>query len=122
MKMRKELADKEVDNLNRLATDYMLRVQKELSRLRKQEVKLYLTEKDRYLLLTWKIWEQRYLLSTRSLVNILVPFWERFIEKHSRRIAKRKNLGSRVSTLVGKKSEMVLVEELGKLYPNNQHK
>ena len=115
---KEELVEREYRLLNSLSKDYVFRVEDILSSIRNEKVKLWITELDRYRLLTLRTWELKYKISLKTILQVLLPFWQGFIKRRT----KTKGLGIRVSTLVGKKSEEILIMHLNKVYPRNEHK
>lgn len=99
---------------------YVSRIQKALRLLRQDDrLSLYFTDKDRIRLLTLRVWEKKYKIDTLTMLHILIPFWDRFMNKRVKRISK--SLGVRVATLTGKKSEQILVDTLHQTFPNQEN-
>src|ERR1700734_678223 len=118
---REDLIASEVEKLNTLAKSYVLQLENPLSQIRNEKTKLWLNQQDQYRLLTLKTWESKYKLDTRTILQILLPFWEKFVQRRSRKM-KTQGLNVRVSTLTGKKSEQILVEAIKSIYPNGENK
>jgi hypothetical protein len=116
-----DIVKRELKQLNRLVSNYFTYVEYTLSEMRNERVTLWLTDKDKESLLILKTWEDKYKVSLRFILLILLPFWESFVQRRSRKM-KRAGLNVRVSTLTGKKSEQILVENINKLYPNEENK
>ncbi len=113
---RKNLIRSEVKALDSISKEYLSHIEDILSSIRNERVKLWLTKPDQYRLLTLRAWESKYKVDTRNILQLLLPFWEAFIQRRSRKM-KRIGLNVKVSTLTGKKSEQVLVEHLKLQYP-----
>jgi hypothetical protein len=118
---RKELIERELEDLPRLAQDFVHEVEAVVTKIRNEENEkctLYLTDKDKYRLLILRSWTIRYKVSLRYILNQLLPFWESFIQRRSKKM-KSRGLNVQVSTLTGKKSEDILKQCIEKDYPNN---
>lgn len=120
-KKLKRLGRKELRNLDSLATEFMGKVAKDLGKIRKQEVRLYITMQDRYRLLKLKVWADKYKVPLIFILSTLIPLWESFIQRRSRQV-KREGLNVRVATLTGKKSEQFLQEAIRKEFPDGANK
>lgn len=118
---RKELIERELEDLDMISTSFQTNVQDTLSAIRNTRSFLYLKEPDRYRLLILKTWTDRYNVSLRYILETILPFWESFIQKRSKRL-KGRGLNVRVSTLTGKKSEDILREQIKKDFPNDANK
>jgi hypothetical protein len=117
---RKELIKREMESLDSIAKDYFNKVESTLSSIRKEKVKLWLQKKDQYRLLTLRAWEIKYKTTTKEILSILLPFWETFLNKRTRKI-KTQGLNVKVTTLIGKKSELILKDQLNIRYPNREN-
>lgn len=117
---KKDIIERELNQLDKLVIANITRVEQILTSYRKEEVKLWLTKQDKYKLLTLAIWEKKYKIPMNELILQLVPFWESFVQRRSKKM-KKAGLNVRVSTLVGKKSEKVLLDMISKEYPNKEH-
>ena len=120
-KRLRRLARKEMRNLDSLATEYTYKVAKELSKIRKEQVTLYIRMPDKYRLLKLKVWSEKYRVPLIFILSTLIPLWESFIQRRSRQV-KREGLNVRVSTLTGKKSEEFLKEAIKKEFPDGANK
>src|ERR1700679_2847856 len=118
---REELIEREVSSIDSISKDYLQSVETVVSKIRKVPVKLWITKPDQYRLLTLRAWEIKYKVSLENILQILLPFWERFVQRRSKKM-KKAGLNVRVSTLTGKKSEQVLKDQLSKLYPSSEHR
>lgn len=118
---REELIERENEALVRLTKEYIFKLEDILSRIRKTKVKLWLNKNDRMRLLTLRTWEIKHKVDLKTILEILLPFWEGFVQKRSRK-TKSKGLNVRVSTLTGKKSEQILVDNLKKIFPSNENR
>ncbi|SRR6266436_322432 len=118
---RKDIAEQELDSLSRISTKFMNQVEDTLKKIRKDDVTLFLNENDRYRLLTLKVWVQRYRVDLRFILETLLPFWEQFVKRRSRKM-KTRGLNVKVSTLVGKKSEEILQDQIRKKLPREINK
>jgi hypothetical protein len=119
--MRKILAKREIAELDSLSIDFMYDVERALARIRKSQVTLYLRQNDRYKLLRIRVWISRYHVTLEYILSRLLPFWEQFVQRRSKKM-KKEGLNVRVGTLTGKKSESILLDMLKKDYPNNLQK
>lgn len=117
---RDELVEREYKQLDSIAKDYVSRVEQVLSSIRNEPVKLWLQKPDQYRLLTLRAWEIKYKISTKILLQLILPYWEAFVQRRSRKM-KKSGLNVRVSTLTGKKSELILRDQLLKVYPNREN-
>jgi hypothetical protein len=118
---KQELVEHEIVELDKLSKEYVFKLEEVLSSIRKVKVKLWLVQKDKYRLLTLRAWETKYKIDLKTILQILLPFWEAFVQRRSRKM-KKAGLNVRVSTLVGKKSEQILKDQINKLYPSSEHK
>jgi hypothetical protein len=114
---RKELIERELEDLDQISNSFQNTVQDTLSVIRNTRSFLYLKQPDRYRLLILKSWIDRYNVSLRYILETVLPFWESFVQKRSPRL-KGRGLNVRVSTLTGKKSESILQEQIKKDFPN----
>lgn len=121
MNAKERLAEREYDSLDVEANNFMLLVQSILKKIRKEEVRLWLSQKDKYKLLKLRVWAEKYFISIEYILQTLLPFWESFVQRRSKRM-KRSGLNVRVSTLTGKKSEEILLEKVKKDFPDNLNK
>lgn len=126
MNSKERLASKEYDNLGTLASEFTGKVRNTLEKIRRAEgstdkVHLWLKQSDQYKLLTLKVWSVKYRVSLRYILETLVPFWEKFVQRRSKKM-KRSGLNVRVSTLVGKKSHSILIESIKRDFPNGLNK
>lgn len=117
---RKDIIERELNLLPKIVSSHMERVQTIVSELRKEKIKLWLTKADQYKLLTLGVWEKKYKVPLRFIIFQLLPFWEEFVQRRSRKM-KKAGLNVRVSTLVGKKSEKVLQDIINKAYPDREN-
>lgn len=118
---KQEIVKRELKQLDSIINSYLQYVENVLESMRNEKVKLWLTKNDQQSLLILKTWEDKYKVSLKFILIILLPFWESFIQRRSRKM-KRMGLNVRVSTLVGKKSEQILVDNIKKLYPDGENK
>src|SRR4051812_36549240 len=116
----KDLAEEEYDNLKPLAKRFQQEVEEALAKIRGHKVRLYLPESDMYRLLKLKTWSQVYSVDLRYILVKLLPFWQQFIRKRTKRI-KSEGLGIRVGTLTGKKSEEMLINFIHEDFPSGQN-
>ena len=80
--------------------------------------KIYKLKKaDLYRLFVLDTWRQRYRLSIRQILQILVPYYEKKFAKYSK---KKTLFGTRLATLTGKHSEKFLELVLTEMYPDNE--
>lgn len=121
MTYREKLGKKELDNLDRLAVEFTHSVELSLSRIRGESVTLWLKKQDMYKLLKLKVWSQKYRVGVPYILKTLLPFWEQFVQRHSKKM-KKQGLNVRVSTLIGKKSEVILQDVIKRDYPNDLQK
>lgn len=117
---KQELADSEMKKLKPITRNFVQRVEHTLEDIRNEKVKLFLTEKDQYRLLILRVWEDKYKIDLRYILQTLVPFWEGFIQRRSKKM-KSRGLNVKVSTLTGKKSEQILVDSISKSFPNREN-
>lgn len=117
---RKDIIERELNLLPKIVSSHMERVQTIVSELRKEKIKLWLTKADQYKLLTLGVWEKKYKVPLRFIIFQLLPFWEEFVQRRSRKM-KKAGLNVRVSTLIGKKSEKVLQDIINKTYPDREN-
>jgi len=118
---RKDIAGQEESDLSKLANKFRRQVEAELSLIRDEPVTLFLNQNDEYRLLTLKTWTYKYKVSLKFILDELLPFWEQFVQRRSKRM-KKAGLNVRVSTLIGKKSEVILQEQIKKRLPRDQNK
>jgi hypothetical protein len=117
---KQELIEREIKALDTLSKEYIHHIEDVLSSIRNEPVKLWLQKQDQYRLLTLRAWESKYKVNTRDILQILLPFWEYLIKRRSRKI-KKAGLNVRVTTLIGKKSEQVLIEGIKQRFPNREN-
>jgi|HubBroStandDraft_2_1064218.scaffolds.fasta_scaffold92145_1 hypothetical protein len=117
---REELQEREYKDLDSIAKNYLQHVEVILGEIRKERIKLWMQKPDMYRLLTLRTWETKYRIDTRTLLQTLLPFWERFVQRRSKKM-KKAGLNVRVSTLTGKKSEQVLKDQLKVMYPSQEN-
>jgi len=118
---RSDIIEREMENLDRLANSYMHQVERELREIRKDNVNLFLNQKDKYRLLTLRVWSDKYKVDLKFILSTLVPFWEKFIQRRSKKM-KQSGLNVRVSTLTGNKSEEILQDSIKRAFPNGENK
>lgn len=119
MKIR-DLAEEEFDNLKPFAKRFQGEVERVLSKIRGRKVRLFLQEGDMYRLLKLRSWSEMYSVDLKYILQKLLPFWEQFLRKKTKRI-KSEGLGIRVGTLTGKKSEEMLVNFIHEDFPSGQN-
>ena len=117
----KGTAKRELRSLDNLSNEFMHEVELALGKIRKTEVKLWLVQQDRYKLLRLRVWKERYRVDLVYILQVLIPFWENFVQRRSKKM-KKEGLNVRVGTLTGKKSESILVDQIKKDYPDNLQK
>jgi hypothetical protein len=117
---KSDIIKRELKQLDSTVRSYLQYTEEVLGSMRNETVKLWLTKNDQYSLLTLKVWEDKYKVSLKFILIILLPFWETFVQRRSKKM-KRAGLNVRVSTLIGKKSEQILQESIKKLYPNGEN-
>ena len=116
-----DLIERELKNLDIDSIKFQKKVERVLSKYRGEEVVLYINQNNRYRLLTLKVWMDKYKISLRFILQTLVPFWEKFLNKRTKKL-KSKGLNVQIATLVGKKSEQILQESITNAFPHNEHK
>lgn len=119
MKIRDQ-ADEEKENLKLLAKGFMHEVEKALSKIRKEKVRLFLPENEQYRLLKLRSWVSMYSVDLPYILSKLLPFWQQFVRKRTKRIL-TEGLGVRVGTLCGKKSEEMLRNLIKEDFPARQN-
>src|SRR6266404_7346656 len=110
---KKEIIESELEELDTLSNKFMERCRQELTKIRKEEVRLFLTTNDKYKLLILRSWEIKYQVPLSYILKTLVPFWEQFIFRRSRKM-KQRGFNVKISTLTGKKSEQILIQMITK--------
>ena len=118
---KEELVDRELRYLKSITREYVLHTENVVSELRNNHTTLWLTELDKCRLLTLRTWEMKYKVDLKTILQILLPFWEGFLKRRTNNI-NTKGLGIRITTLTGKKSEQVLKQGTSKLYPNQENR
>lgn len=118
---KRELIERELQDLDSLSDKFVRRVESTLKSIRKEDVHLFLTQKDRYRLLILRSWEIKYRIPLRYILSTVLPIWEAFVKRRSKKM-KSQGLNVRVSTLTGKKSEQYLVERINKDFPGELNK
>jgi hypothetical protein len=73
---------------------------------------------DELRLLTLYAWRDRYKVSIKWMLKLLIPIWS----KKFARFKIKSSLGCRVATLVGKKSEEIIRERLWRDFPHGENK
>lgn len=71
---------------------------------------------DDYRLLRLLQWEEKYKVSVRWIVHLLVPIWKKKYSKYQ-----KNGIGVTIATLVGKKSEEILVQSIVEKFPDGEH-
>lgn len=118
---RQELIQIELEGVKTLANSFVKEVERTLSRIRKEEVSIFLNDKDRLKLLILRSWGIRYSVSVEYILRTVLPFWEAFVQRRSKKM-KSRGLNVQVSTLIGKKSEATLIQNIEKDFPNGINK
>lgn len=119
MKIR-DLAQEEHDNLKLLAQAFTSEVEKVLSKMRHEKVRLFLPENEQYRLLKLRVWTEIYSVDLKYILERLLPFWQQFVRKRTKRI-RSEGLGVRVGTLTGKKSAEMLRNFIIEDFPAGQN-
>lgn len=114
---KQELIQTELEGVKVLAHSFVKEVEKTLTRIRKDDSSIFLNDKDRLRLLVLRSWTVRYSVSLDYILRKVLPFWEAFVQRRSKRM-KSRGLNVQVSTLVGKKSEEILIQNIEKDFPN----
>ena len=101
------------------AFQYMWKVDKTLREVHKQ---YHVSPKweDQCRLLTLKMWEQKYHVPLKFILQVLIPFWKKLMENRRRRV-KPGSIGVQIATLTGKLSEKALKEAIDRQFPRGEN-
>jgi hypothetical protein len=116
-----QLARHELHDLEMTANTFAQRVETALSTYRKDKVRLFLPDKEKYRLLKLRVWMERYNVDLLYILERLIPLWEGFIKRRTKAL-KSQGLGVKVATLTGKKSEQFLKDMVDRDYPSDTNK
>jgi len=117
----KQLAKREMDELDKLCFSFLSEVEVTVSKFRNKKFKFYILPKnERYRLLRLRVWMERYQVDLYYILSKLLPWWEQFVQRRSKKL-KSEGLGVRVATLTGKKSEQMLQLFISQDFPLQQH-
>jgi hypothetical protein len=114
---KQEIIEKELEELEGIKENFYSVVEKAVGKIRGTDIRLFLTDKDKMRLLILKTWTIRYKVDLDYILRNLLPFWEVFIQRHTRKVSKQ-GLNVKVSTLTGKKSESILLDTIKKDFPD----
>lgn len=80
---------------------------------------LYFVSKlDGYRLLILATWAEKYKVSIDYILRLLVPIWAKKFQRHKN---SSRGLGARVATVVGQKSEQILIAQTAKDFPAGEN-
>ncbi len=118
----RQLARTEAEELDASCKKFATKVERSISRVKGSKFTfsygLSINESRR--LLKLKVWSERYSVSLDYILGRMLPFWESFIQRKTRR-AKSRGLGVRIATLTGKKSEQMLQLFIQQDFPAETH-
>ena len=77
-----------------------------------------MTDNDRQRLYQLWIWKEKYKVSIRWILNLLLPIYHK---RFARYTMNRRGLGVRIPTLVGRKSGQIVKENVGKEFPDEEN-
>ena len=86
------------------------------SKILKKPIYVYFNRQDQLRLLNLKIWANKYKLPLEEILRLLLSVW-----MGKFKASRRKGLVVPISTLVGKKSNDILLDYLAKKYPNREN-
>lgn len=119
----KHLARHEVRDLDLLCETFQIEVESVISKIKDKNFKFFkLPQNEMYRLLRLRVWMERYQVDLPYILGKLLPFWQSWIPKRSRRPNTGQGLGVRISTLTGKKSEQMLQDFIKMDFPSEQNK
>lgn len=76
---------------------------------------------NRLRLLKLRTWKLRYRLPVKEILSLVVPVLREHIESGFRKKSKRRGLGIGIPALTGRAAERILISQMKKKYPNNEH-
>jgi len=119
----KRLAKIELSELDMLCELLQREVERVVSKLRKEKFRFFnLPQNERYRLLKLRNWQEMYSVDLNYILGKLLPLWESWLPKKSKRSIHGYGLGIRLATLTGKKSEQMLQEFIKQDFPSEQNK
>lgn len=103
------------DNLNKDLNEGMIKFSSAVNFVTNRNIVLHLTRQDQFRILNFITWAERYHISLKNLLDILLKIWIKKFKSNS------KGLGVRLSLLTGPRSKEIIKQYIKKTYPNNEH-
>lgn len=113
--MKKLLVRTELRELDRIAFRMYADVVRYLEAHGRKMYGLSLT--DKYRLLKFRNWMERYKISLEFILDTLLPYYQRRFKTENH----KKGLGVKVTTLTGKKSEQIISDKVFEQFPNGEN-
>jgi hypothetical protein len=103
------------DNLEKDLNNGVVTLSKAINFTLNKELNLMVSKIDRYKILNFISWSDRYYISLEDMLKILLPIW------HKRFKNTFKGLGVKISVLAGNKSKEIIKQYIKKYYPNGEN-
>jgi hypothetical protein len=103
------------DSLEKDLNEGVAKLSLAVNNLLEREVTMILTRPDKFRVLNFISWVERYHVSLKEMLGILLPIWRKKFQTNS------KGLGVRLSLLVGPKSKEIIKQYIKKAYPNGEN-